>query len=58
MRQVKPPYVAKVRDITEEANRAMRRSDGLSEILIAEEQAEGLTETNSFPEPAGWDEQF
>ena len=55
---MKPPYVAKVRDITEEANRAMRRSDGLSEILIAEERAEGLTETNSFPEPAGWDEQF
>ena len=55
---MKPPYVPKVRDLSEEANRAMRRSEDLSEILIAEERAEGLTEANSFPEPAGWDEQF
>lgn len=55
---MKPPYVAKVRDLTEEANRAMRRSEELGDILVVEERAEGLTETNSFPEPAGWDEQF
>ena len=58
MRQVKPPFVPKVRDLSEEASRAMRRTDVLSDILLAEERAEGLTEANSYPEPAGWDEQF
>jgi hypothetical protein len=55
---MRAPFIPKVKDLTDEANRAMRRTESMEQVLKAEETTENLPETNTYPEPRNWDEEF
>jgi hypothetical protein len=58
LKMVKAPHIPKMKDLTQEIERAMRKKEGASGFLKVIEGAERLTGSTTYPEPPGWDSEF